>query len=489
MRDDCAASGAGCDVDVLIIGAGLSGVGMACHLNTRLPSLTYLVVESRAAIGGTWDLFRYPGVRSDSDMFTLGYSFRPWPYTSSIADGQSILDYIRDTAEAYGVGDHIRFNTKVVAADWSSSDSYWTVTLASVTGHTTMTCRFIYAATGYYDYETGYSPEFEGREQFEGLIVHPQFWPQQLAYDDAQIVVIGSGATAVTLVPALAERAAHVTMLQRTPTYIAALPRRDRLAAALSRMLPSDRAHQVIRSKHIASSMLSYQVARRAPKVMRSLLRSGAKSHLPDGYPVNEHFTPPYEPWDQRLCLAPDGDFYAAIAAGRADVITDTIDAFTSTGIRLVSGREIPADIIVTATGLNLLVLGGMTMSLDGREVVASESIGYRGAMLCGIPNFAVALGYINASWTLKCDLISEFVCRVIAHMVANGHSVVTPRFPPSDLPTRPFMDLDAGYVRRSVEQLPRQVDAEPWRGHQNYLRDRLAFSRANLSDGSLLFG
>lgn len=488
MQGDFESFGAGCDVDVLIVGAGLSGVGMASQLSIQLPSASYLVVESRSDLGGTWDLFRYPGVRSDSDMYTLGYGFRPWPHATAIADGPAILAYIRETAEAYGVTDHIRYQTRVLAADWSSAESLWTVQLTGPTGASTMTCRFLFAATGYYDYASGYSPEFRDSELFEGTIVHPQFWPAELDYDGTRIIVVGSGATAVTLVPALAERAAHVTMLQRTPTYIAALPRRDRFAAAARRMLPENQAHRLIRGKNIATSVLNYQLARRAPKVMRSLLRSGAKSHLPAGYPIAEHFNPPYEPWDQRLCLAPDGDFYDAIATGRADVVTDTIDAFTPAGIRLESGRELTADIIVTATGLNLLVLGGMTLSIDGRQQHASESIGYRGAMFCGIPNFAVALGYVNASWTLKCDLISEFTCRVIAHMVANGYRSVTPQSPPMGTHTRPFMDLDAGYIRRSVDQLPRQVTAEPWRLHQNYLRDRASFHRADVSGAELAY-
>ncbi len=481
--------GAGCDVGVLIVGAGLSGVGMACHLERSLPEVSYAIVEARDELGGTWDLFRYPGVRSDSDMYTLGYRFRPWPQPYALADGPAILTYIRDTAEDFGVSEKIRFGQRVIAADWSSAEACWSVTLAdTATGdHSQITCRFLFSATGYYDYEAGYTPEFKGRGDFRGQVVHPQEWPADLDYAGRRIVVIGSGATAVTLVPALAATAAEVTMLQRTPTYIASLPRRDRSDALLQRLLPQPAAYRAIRRKHILGSALSYQLARRAPRLMKAMLRSGAKARLPAGYPVDTHFAPPYEPWDQRLCLAPDGDFYSAIAAGRAQVVTDTIDKFTATGILLASGRELAADIIVTATGLNILVLGGMTLSIDTVPLAAADAIGYKGAMFCDVPNFAVALGYTNASWTLKCDLISEFACRVIAYMIGNGYRSATPRRPPPELPTRPFMDLDSGYLRRATDQLPRQVDVDPWRLHQNYLRDVRAF-RADLASAGLDF-
>lgn len=481
---------AGADVGVLIVGAGLSGIGMACHLRTSLPDVSFAIVEARDTIGGTWDLFRYPGVRSDSDMYTLGYRFRPWPEATALADGEAILRYIRDTAEAYRVTDRITFGKRVVAADWSTAEYRWTVRLADVhTGEESeTTARFLFAATGYYDYDAGYTPDFAGRDDFRGQVVHPQEWPADLDYAGRRIVVIGSGATAVTLVPALAETAGGVTMVQRTPTYIAALPRNNRIDHLLQRLLPSTVAYKAIRRKHILGSTVSYQLARRAPSVMKAMLRSGARAHLPTGYPVDEHFAPPYNPWDQRLCLAPDGDFYAAIAAGRARVVTDTIDRFTATGVRLASGLEVPADTIVTATGLNIEVLGGMSLSIDSQPLAASEAIGFKGAMFCGIPNFAVALGYTNASWTLKCDLIAEFTCRVIRYLSDHSYHSATPRRPPPELPTRPFMDLDSGYLRRAADRLPRQVDRRPWRLHQNYLRDLREFRSVDLAEAGLDF-
>lgn len=486
---DPADDGGGADVDVLIVGAGLSGIGMACRLRRELPSTTFAIVEARSAIGGTWDLFRYPGIRSDSDMYTLGYDFRPWRGARSIADGPSILAYIQDTAAEYSVTDHVRFDTRAVAASWWSAQARWTVTTESTaTGPATITARFLYMSTGYYRYDEGYCPDFPGRERFTGTVVHPQHWPEDLDYSDRDVVVIGSGATAVTLVPALAERAAHVTMLQRTPTYIAALPSRDRVAGVLRRRLSERRAYAAIRRKNITSSALSYQLSRRAPALMKSLLRRGVRAQLPEGYDVDTHFAPPYNPWDQRLCLAPDGDFFQAIAQGRAEVVTDRIETFTETGIKLTSGRELRADIIVTATGLNLLVLGGIRLLVDGAPVAASTTVGYKGAMFSGVPNLAVALGYTNASWTLKCDLVAEYVCRLLTYMTDHGYRQVTPLRPPADLPTRPFIDFGAGYIQRSVADLPLQVDQDPWRLHQNYLRDRTLFLTAPLQDRGVQF-
>lgn len=472
------------------MGAGLSGIGMACHLALECPGTTFAILEGRDAIGGTWDLFRYPGVRSDSDMYTLGYSFRPWPGPTSIADGQAILDYITDTADEFGVTDRIRLNHAVTGAAWSSADARWTVTVRrGDTGEvSTVTCRFLYLACGYYRYDAGHTPEFPCRDRFTGPVVHPQQWPDDLDYAGRRVAVIGSGATAVTLVPALAERAAHVTMVQRTPTYIAALPSRDRVADVLRRRLSPERAYAAIRRKNIALSWLNYRLSRTSPAVMKALLRRGVQKALPPGYDVDTDFAPPYEPWDQRLCLAPDGDFFAAIAAGRAEVVTGRIASFTDTGLRMESGREVPADIIVTATGLDLLVIGGIALTVDGKPIDPAATVGYKGMMLSDVPNLAVAIGYTNASWTLKCDLICEYVCRMLRFMDARGYREARPMRPDPQLPTRPFLDLDAGYIRRALDTLPKQVDEDPWRLHQNYYKDRRLFRDSPLQDAGMRF-
>ena len=499
MTPDPAAGGDQADVDVLIVGAGLSGIGMACHLRRELPGTSFAILEARSTIGGTWDLFRYPGIRSDSDMYTLGYNFRPWRGARSIADGPSILAYIRDTAAEYDVTSHVRFNERAVAAAWSSEAACWTVTTEGTTpaadgdataarAHGTITARFLFMSTGYYRYDAGYSPDFPGRDRFSGPVVHPQHWPEGLDVAGNEVVVIGSGATAVTLVPALANQGAHVTMVQRTPTYVAALPSRDRVADALRRRLPEDRAYAAIRRKNITTSALNYQLSRKAPKVMKALLRYGARKALPADYDVDTHFAPPYNPWDQRLCLAPDGDLFATITAGRAEVVTDRIATFTEVGVQLASGRQVPADVIVTATGLNLLVLGGLRITVDDVAVQAADTVGYKGAMFSGVPNLAVALGYTNASWTLKCDLVSEYVCRLLAFMAERGYREVMPLRPPAGLPTRPFIDFGAGYIQRSLADLPRQVDVDPWRLHQNYFRDRKLFVTDPLQDDGIRF-
>jgi len=461
-------------VDVLIVGAGLSGVGAACHLRKQLPGKSYAILEARDAIGGTWDLFRYPGIRSDSDMFTLGYSFRPWEDSKAIADGPSILRYVRDTAREYGVEEKIRFGHKVVGADWSSEEARWTVTAERTdTGESVqLTAGFLYGCTGYYRYDQGYTPEFPGIDDFGGQTIHPQHWPEGLDYAGKRVVVIGSGATAVTLVPSMADAAAKVTMLQRSPTYIATLPATDRLATALRRFLPERAVYAAVRWKNVGRMMLSYQLSRRAPKLMRRLLRKGVEMQLPDGYDVGTHFEPRYDPWDERLCLVPDGDLFRSLRQGKAEIVTDRIETFTADGIRLRSGRELEADVVVTATGLNLLLVGGIEATLDGEPVDMSQAVGYKGMMFGGIPNMAIALGYTNASWTLKCDLVAEYICRLLAHMDAHGYRVATPRAPDPSQPTDPFIDLKSGYVLRSIDQLPKQGAAHPWRLHQNYPKD-----------------
>ncbi len=476
-------------VDVLIVGAGLSGIGAACHLRRRSPDKTFAILEARGSIGGTWDLFRYPGVRSDSDMFTLSYSFRPWTGVKAIADGDSICRYIRETAREHGVEEHIRFHHRVVRAQWSSDDARWTIEARRTdTGESVvLTCGFLLVCSGYYRYDEGYTPQFPGTERFTGQIVHPQQWPDDVDYAGRRVVVIGSGATAVTLVPALADEAAHVTMLQRSPSYMLSLPSKDVVADLLRRRLPPKVAYPVIRWKNALLATLTFQLSRRAPGVIKALLRKGAAVQLPKGYDVDIHFTPRYNPWAQRLCLVPDGDLFKAISSGRASLVTDHIETFTEHGIRLVSGTELEADIVVTATGLNLLAIGGMTLNVDGRDIDVSRTVAYKGMMLSGVPNFALTLGYTHASWTLKGDLVSEYICRLLNHMNQRGYQVCTPVAP--DAPQRePLIDLQAGYVLRSVAVLPKQGPVAPWRLYQNYPRDVLLMRHGALEDEGVQF-
>ncbi|MGX1618087.1 flavin-containing monooxygenase [Micromonospora chalcea] len=472
-------------VDVLIVGAGLSGIGAAVHLGRDCPGKTYAVLEARGAIGGTWDLFRYPGIRSDSDMYTLGYSFKPWTDPKAIADGDSIRAYVRQTAREYDVERHIRFHHRVVRADWDSATARWTVhARRDDTGEdVTLTCGFLFTNSGYYRYDEGYTPRFPGVERYAGTLVHPQHWPEHLDYAGKRVVVIGSGATAVTLVPAMAERAAHVTMLQRSPTYVVALPSRDPFADAARRWLSPTAAYTVARWKNVALGVANFQLSRRAPGVVKRFLRRAAKGRLPAGYDVDRHFSPRYDPWDQRLCVVPDGDLFTALRAGRASVVTDTIDTFTEHGIRLASGEELPADVVVTATGLNLLALGGMTLAVDGAEVDLASTVAYKGMMLSGVPNFAMTIGYTNASWTLKADLVATYVCRLLRHLDDTGQQIVTPLAPDTD-DLAPIIDLKSGYVLRAVDQLPKQGPRAPWRLHQNYPRDVRLMRRGPLTDG-----
>ncbi|MEU8372252.1 NAD(P)/FAD-dependent oxidoreductase [Micromonospora sp. NPDC048894] len=476
-------------VDVLIVGAGLSGVGAACHLRRDCPDKTYAVFEARDAIGGTWDLFRYPGIRSDSDMFTLGYSFQPWTDPKAIADGDSIRRYVRDTARRYGVDEHIRFRHRVVRAGWDSGTARWTVHARrdDTAEEVVLTCDFLFTCTGYYRYDAGYTPDFPGVERYAGRLVHPQHWPGDLDHTGRRVVVIGSGATAVTLVPALARRAGHVTMLQRSPTYVIALPTRDRVADLLRRGLPARLAYPLVRGKNVLLGTVNYQLSRRAPKAVRAFLLRAARGRLPAGYDVDRHFSPRYDPWDQRLCVAPDGDLFAAVASGRASVVTDTVDTFTPGGVRLGSGVELPADVVVTATGLQLLALGGMALTVDGVDVDLGATVAYKGMMLSGLPNFALTIGYTNASWTLKADLVATYVCRLLRHLDATGQQVVTP-VAPADGPLSPIIDLRSGYVLRSVDGLPRQGPRTPWRLHQNYVRDVLLMKHGRLVDEGVRF-
>jgi len=477
-------------VDVLIVGAGISGVCAGYYVQANCPGKTFAILEGRGSIGGTWDLFRYPGIRSDSDMYTLGFRFRPWPDAKTIADGPAILSYVCETAGMYEIDRRIRFHHRVVRAAWSSEDAQWTVEVErGDTGETVaLTCSFLFVCAGYYRYDAGYSPEFEGTERFAGRIVHPQQWPDDIDYAGKRVVVIGSGATAVTLVPAMAERAAHVTMLQRSPSYVVSLPGQDPLAKALRRLMPARLAYPIVRWKNVLVTMLVYQLSRRRPQLMKALIRRGLEKRLPAGYDIDTHFKPRYNPWDQRMCLVPDGDLFEAVSAGRASVVTDRIDTFTEKGLKLASGAELEADLVVTATGLNLVPLGGIDIAVDGRAVALPETLTYKGMMLSGVPNLAFAVGYTNASWTLKCELTCEYVCRLLNHMDEHGHRICTPRTDDPSVTPEPLIDFSSGYVRRAIDKFPRQGSKAPWRLYQSYPRDLLLLRFGAIEDDAMEF-
>ena len=477
--------------DVVIIGAGLSGIGAGYRLQTRCPRKSYVIFEARDRMGGTWDLFRFPGIRSDSDMFTFSYPFRPWKNANRvIADGASILEYLRETAREFGIDKKIRFQHRVQAASWSSEEARWRLELKTASGETARcTCDFLYGCTGYYRYDAGHAPRFPGSENFRGPILHPQHWPEDLEYTGKKVVIIGSGATAVTMIPVMAQKAAHVTMLQRSPTYMLSLPDHDPLAGKLHRWLPVGAAHFLSRWKNLLISMGIYQYSRRAPEKARKMLRDGAAKSLPEGYDVEKHFNPRYQPWDQRLCLIPNSDLYRAISSGRASVVTDQIETFTERGIKLKSGEELEADIIVTATGLRMLALGAVQLTVDGTRVDPGQTFIYKGTMLSNIPNFAFCIGYTNASWTLRADLASTFVCRVLNYMERRGYRVCRPVHGNEAMEARPLLDLTAGYVQRAVADLPKQASKKPWLIRQNYIFDMLTMKMSRLQDGILQFG
>ena len=476
--------------NVVIIGAGLSGIGAACHLQKHCPTKTLAILEARDCIGGTWDLFRYPGVRSDSDMFTLGYSFRPWTATKSIADGASILEYIRATAAENAVDRRIRFNHRVVRASWSSNESRWTLEAerGPLREVTRLTCDFVFACSGYYSYAEGYTPPLPGIARFKGVVVHPHRWRQDVAYAGKRVVVIGSGATAITLVPELAKAAAHVTMLQRSPTYVVAWPDEDRIANALRRFLPAGIACGIARWKNVLGGMYFYHLCKRNPARAKRMILDGVRAELGPAFDVGSHFTPRYDPWNQRLCLAPNGDFFESIRHGRTSVVTDEIKTFTETGLELRSGSRLDADIVVTATGLTMQVLGGAQIDVDGRSTEPATTISYKGALYSDIPNFASVFGYTNASWTLKSDLICDYVCRLINYMERHGYDVCTPRNTDPTLERLPPVDFSSGYFQRAMDKLPRQGSRKPWRIHQNYVRDLIALRLAPIDDGVLEF-
>jgi cation diffusion facilitator CzcD-associated flavoprotein CzcO len=477
-------------VDILIVGAGLSGIGAGYYVQTLCPTKSYLILEARQSMGGTWDLFRYPGIRSDSDMYTLGYTFHPWSNPKAIADGPSILDYIKETAATYGIDQRIRYGHRVCATAWSSQDRLWTVNVDRGPDQepAQFTCSFLYTCTGYYDYENGYTPDWPGMEQFTGQIVHPQKWPADLEYAGKRVIVIGSGATAVTLVPALAEQAAHVTMLQRSPSYIVSLPAEDKLANWMRDHLPKRVAYTITRWKIILLNMFFYYMSRWRPKAIKRQIVKWTREALGPDFDVDTHFTPDYNPWDQRLCLVPDGDLFNAIKSGKVTVVTDHIEAFTDRGLRLRSGAELEADIIVTATGLVMKLMKGVAVTVDGRPIHFGDRMAYKGMMVNDVPNTASAFGYTNASWTLKCELTSKYVCRLINYMDKHGYRQCTPRQHDPSLEREPIVNFNSGYVLRALPDLPHQGSKRPWKLYQNYLFDLLTLRYGAVNDGWMEF-
>jgi cation diffusion facilitator CzcD-associated flavoprotein CzcO len=461
------------DFDVLIVGAGISGIGAACHLTSRSPGRSFAILEGREAIGGTWDLFRFPGIRSDSDLFTFGYAFKPWTSKKSIAAADLILDYLHETVAENDLGRHIRFGHRVTGARWSSGDARWTVTAQRGDGEIVeLTCRFLFAGTGYYDYEQGFTPQFDGIDEFAGPVVHPQFWPEDLDYAGKKVVIIGSGATAVTILPAMTGTAAHVTMLQRSPSYMLAMPAEDPIAKLLNRITDPRRAYRIVRRKNVVIQRGIYKASQRYPRLVRRVLMADARRRLPKGYDVGTHFNPTYDPWDQRMCVVPDGDLFEAIGSGAASIVTDRIDRFTRDGIRLASGRVLDADIIVTATGLNMLPMGGIDLAVDGAPVALPETTVYKSMMLSDVPNFAFAIGYTNASWTLKVDLVCEHLCRLLAHMDERDADMVVPVRQGADMDRQPLFDLTSGYVHRGIQRFPHAGTRDPWTAAMAYERD-----------------
>jgi len=475
-------------VDVLVVGAGISGIGLGHYLVAMQPGRTFAIVDSRDAIGGTWDLFRYPGIRSDSDLHTFGYEFKPWTSDNAIADAHEILDYLHEVIDEDGLAGRIYLQHKVIEADFCSDTAQWTVVLERDGKQWEVTCDWLFGATGYYDYAAGHNPHFEGQEDFEGVIVHPQFWPEDLDYQGKQVVVIGSGATAVTLIPAMADDTAHITMLQRSPTYVLPLPRKDPIANGLRKVLPDKIAYKITREINKARQRLIYTMGQRHPKVIRRLIRGLNAWALPKGYDLDTHFNPTYKPWDQRLCVVPDNDLFKTISSGKASVVTDKIARFTKTGIVLESGRELKADIIVTATGLKLLPLGGMHISVDGDAKDPHECLAYKSFMVSGIPNFAFAFGYTNSSWTLKVDLICEHLCRLLAYMDQHGYTTVVPVCDDPTIEKRPFLDFPAGYILRSIDLFPQQGTTGPWTVEMNFRADHARLRKGPVADPALRF-
>ncbi len=474
--------------DVLIVGAGLSGIGAARHLKSQCPGKTFAILEGRATMGGTWDLFRYPGIRSDSDMYTLGYNFKPWTEPQVIADGDRIRNYIQETARENAIESHIRYDSKVTSADWQSDTATWTLTVQKKSGETTqLTCNWLMMCSGYYNYEEGFTPEFKGREDFKGQVIHPQFWPEKLDYSGKRVVVIGSGATAITLIPSMTDKAKHVTMLQRTPSYVISVPQFDPMVRVLLKFLPEMTVYKMSRARNNFITQMIFKLSRKYPNFMRKLLLKQVQAQVGKDFDM-KHFTPPYNPWDQRLCAVPNGDMFKVLRKGKASVVTDHIDRFVSNGILLKSGQTLEADIIVTATGLNLRLFGGMTMSVDGKAIEMNQHISYKGVMFSDIPNFSNALGYTNASWTLKADLIAEYVCRLLKHLDKTGNRIAVPeRKDPSVKPTQ-LLEMTSNYVARAEAYLPKGADRAPWKLYQNYALDKEQLHNGKLEDGVMAF-
>lgn len=474
-------------VDVLIIGAGISGIGAGCHLTMKSPDRTFAILEGREALGGTWDLFKYPGIRSDSDMYTFGYAFRPWTEGKDIASAESIIRYLKQTSEEYGVDKKIRYGHRVAKVNWSTPDKHWVVDITNEDGSFQMSCKFLLTCTGYYDYDKAYLPEFEGYDDYKGTLVQPQFWPEDLDYKDKTVLIIGSGATAITLVPSMADDAKHVTMLQRSPTYVFTRPAKDKIANFLRKVFPNMLAYRLARTKNVLLNIFSFNRARTKPEKVREFLRNMAKEELGDCVDVDIHFNPNYDPWDQRVCLVPDSDLFNVLKDGSASIVTDHIERFTKTGVKLKSGGEITADIIVPATGLSLQFLGGIEASVDGVPLVVADMLNYRGMMFGGVPNMAAVFGYTNASWTLKADLTCGYVARLLNYMDKHGYASATPTLPET-MSTEPLVNLQSGYFLRSLDALPKQGAEIPWRNPENYLKDYKTIRWGKFKDGVLAF-
>ncbi len=478
-------------LDVLIVGAGISGIGAARHLQQECPGKSYAILEGRKAVGGTWDLFRYPGIRSDSDMYTLGYNFRPWTDRKAIADGHTIRDYVEQTARENGIDSKIKFEHQVVRADWSSEKAEWTVQaqVGASKKKATFVCKFLMMCSGYYRYDQGYTPDFAGLDDYKGQLIHPQFWPENLDYAGKKVVVIGSGATAMTLVPAMTEQAGHVTMLQRTPTYVLSIPMIDDIAHALRKVLPDMLAYRLTRVKNVGLAMLLYQLSRRYPKLVKKMIRAQQRAILGPDFDIDKHFTPPYDPWDQRMCMVPNSDLYKALRKGTASIETDHIDRFTENGILLKSGKTLEADIVITATGLDLVALGNAQLYVDGELVKPNDHYSYKAMMLSDVPNMVSVIGYTNASWTLKADLTSEYTCRLLKHMDEHGYDYCMPENRNQDDEEVPLLDLSSGYVQRALDKFPKQGAKTPWKVYQNYALDLMKMRFARVDDDHMVFG
>ena len=476
--------------DTVIIGAGLSGIGLAYYMQRDCPSKKYVILESRESSGGTWDLFKYPGIRSDSDLYTFGYEFKPWKDKKAIADGASILSYIRETADENNIDQHVRYQHKVLKSNWNSKKSIWEVSILNGADNTTttMTCNWLFSAAGYYNYDEGYTPDFSNLNQFKGRVIHPQHWPEDLDYENKKVVIIGSGATAVTLLPAMADKCKHITMLQRTPTYVMSVPEQDPIANLVKKFLPEEKAYELIRKKNIAIQRLVWKLCQKYPRFARKIIRKNNEKLLPKDFAIDEHFNPPYNPWDQRLCAVPDGDLFNSIKSGKASVVTDQIDSFTESGLKLKSGKELDADIVITATGLNVQLFGGIQLEIDNEKVDTSKAVVYKGMMLSGIPNFAFAIGYTNSSWTLKVGLLCEYFCKLNNYMDAAGFKRCEAELPSSNIPTRPLLDFGAGYIQRVLKDLPRQGLEAPWYMSMDYKVDLDSLRHGPLIDSQLTF-